>query len=69
MADNIDNPWTLPATSKWSTELDHARSNRWSEEINKEKAEKMLAALKASKDLLEKSSKVIETLVRNKIIS
>ena len=50
---------------KWSQELRAARNYRWDAETNVEKCEKLVAALKNSKELLVKASEVIETLVSN----
>jgi hypothetical protein len=50
---------------KWSQELQAARNYKWDAETNVEKAEKLVAAFKNSKELLVKASGVIETLVSN----
>ena len=65
MSGRKEHRWSMGPFPKRSQELQAARNYKWDAETNVEKAEKLVAALKNSKELLVKASGVIETLVSN----
>jgi hypothetical protein len=65
MSGHKEHKWVFGPMPKWTQELQDARNHRWTCETDVEQAEKLVAALKNSKELLVKASGVIETLVSN----
>ena len=65
MSGHKEHKWVFGPMPKWTQELQAARNYKWDAETNVEKAEKLVAALKNSKELLMKASGVIEMLVSN----